>query len=175
MAEITLLDDCVEMGNAVFVAPGAQLIGHVQLGDGASVWYNAVLRGDLAPIVIGPRSNIQDNCVFHVESGMTCVLGADVTVGHGAIVHAATVGDNVLIGMHATVMSGAQIGRDCMIAAGALIREDQIVPPGTLVWGLPAKNSRPLTEAEIVAIRESADHYVVYAAAHAARQRSQSH
>ena len=170
MAEIILLDDQIETGRAVFIAPGAQIVGHVQLGDEASVWYNAVLRGDLAPIVIGPRSNVQDNCVFHVESGRPCTLGSDVTVGHGAIVHAATIGNNVLIGMKAVVMSGASIGDNCVIGAGALITEDQTIPSGTLVWGMPAKRSRPLAEAEIAAIRESAAHYVIYATAHAARR-----
>jgi carbonic anhydrase/acetyltransferase-like protein (isoleucine patch superfamily) len=166
---IDMLDDQLETGREVFIAPGAQLIGHISLGDQASVWYNAVLRGDLAPIRIGHRSNVQDGCVFHVESGMPCTLGDDVTVGHGAVVHAATIGNNVLIGMKAIVMSGARIGDNCVIGAGALITEDQVVPPNTLVWGMPAKRSRPLADEEVAALKLSADHYVEYARFHARR------
>jgi carbonic anhydrase/acetyltransferase-like protein (isoleucine patch superfamily) len=166
---IAMLDDHLEQGQDVFIAPGAHLIGQISLGDQASVWYNAVVRADLAPIRIGRRSNIQDNCVFHVESGRPCTLGDDVTVGHSAVIHAATIGHNVLIGMKAIVMSGAQIGDNCIIGAGALITEDQVIPPGTLVWGMPAKRSRPLTEAEIAAVRVSAERYIAYARFHAER------
>jgi carbonic anhydrase/acetyltransferase-like protein (isoleucine patch superfamily) len=164
-----MLDDHLEQGEEVFIAPGTHLIGRITLGDQASVWYNTVLRADLAPIRIGRRTNIQDNCVFHVESGMPCTLGDDVTVGHSAVVHAATIGNNVLIGMKAIIMSGAQIGDNCIIGAGALITENLVVPPNTLVWGMPAKRSRPLVDEEIAAVTVSAEHYVEYARFHAKR------
>jgi carbonic anhydrase/acetyltransferase-like protein (isoleucine patch superfamily) len=167
--DFEMLEDRLDQGQEVFIAPGTHLIGHISLGDQASVWYNTVLRADLAPIRIGARSNVQDNCVFHVETGMPCTLGDDVTVGHSAVVHAATIGNNVLIGMKAIIMSGATIGDNCVIGAGALITENQVIPPGTLVWGMPAKRSRALDEAEIAALQLSSAHYVEYARFHIQR------
>jgi len=169
MEPITLLPHRVSRGTEVYVSDGAKLVGDVTLGDQASVWFNAVVRGDLAPITIGPQSNVQDNCVLHVERGKPCRLGVGVTLGHGAIVHAATLEDYCFIGMHATVMSGALIGAESMVGAGALVTANQVVPPRTLVWGVPAKQSRPLTADEIAHLHRSAANYVAYAKAHAAQ------
>ena len=130
------------------VAPGAVVVGEVSLGDGANVWYNAVIRGDKAPIEIGERTNIQDNCVVHVSSGFPVKLGDDVTVGHGAIVHGCTVGSGTLVGMGSVIMDGAVVGSGCIVAAGALVVGGTVVPDGSLVMGSPAKVKRPTTEAE---------------------------
>jgi carbonic anhydrase/acetyltransferase-like protein (isoleucine patch superfamily) len=143
-----------------FVAEGAVLIGKVRLEPEASVWFNAVLRADSEPIVIGPRSNVQDNSTLHVDPGLPCTIGADVTIGHNAVVHACTVEDNVLIGMHATVLSGAIVGRDSIIGAAALVPEGVRIPPGSLVLGIPGRVVRPLRPEEIAGIRRSADGYV---------------
>ena len=129
------------------VAPGAVVVGEVSLGDGANVWYNAVIRGDKAPIEIGERTNIQDNCVVHVSSGFPVKLGSDITVGHGAIVHGCTVGSGTLVGMGSVIMDGAVVGSGCIVAAGALVVGGTVVPDGRLVMGSPEKITRPTTEA----------------------------
>lgn len=144
----------------VFIAAGARIVGDVTIGEASSVWFNAVVRGDAEAIRIGRRTNIQDNCTLHADPGFPCTLGDGVTVGHGAVVHGATVGDNVVVGMHAVVMNGAQIGTDCIIAVGAVVTEGKIVPPGSLVMGLPGKVKRSLTLEEIERNRASAAHYV---------------
>ena len=146
-----------------FVAPTAVLIGDVVVGEGASVWFNAVARGDKAAIRIGKYTNIQDNCTLHIDPGFPCVIGDYVTVGHGAIVHGATVEDNVLIGMHATILTGAVIGRNTIIGAGALVTENARIPPGSLVLGLPGKVIRPTTPEEHERIRQSALGYAEHA------------
>jgi len=143
-----------------FVAPGAHLIGDVELGRWASVWFNAVLRADEAAIVVGERSNLQDGVVLHTDAGAPCRIGADVTVGHNAVVHGATVDDLVLIGMGAVVLSHARIGSRSLVAAGALVTEGQIVPPESLVMGVPARVVRRLTDDEQERLRWSAAHYV---------------
>jgi len=144
----------------VFIAAGAQIVGYVTIGESSSIWFNAVLRGDAEAIRIGRRTNIQDNCTLHADPGFPCTLGDGVTVGHGAVVHGATVGDNVVVGMHAVVMNGAQIGADSIIAVGAVVTEGTIVPPGSLVMGLPGKVKRSLNPEEIERNRASAAHYV---------------
>jgi carbonic anhydrase/acetyltransferase-like protein (isoleucine patch superfamily) len=123
---------------SVFAAPGARIIGDVRVGENSSIWFNAVLRGDIAPIVIGAGSNIQDNCVLHVDRARGCIVGDSVLIGHGAICHACVIDHGALIGMGAIVLSGAQIGEEALIAAGALIKENTIVPPRTLWAGNPA-------------------------------------
>ncbi|HET9919661.1 MAG TPA: gamma carbonic anhydrase family protein [Ktedonobacteraceae bacterium] len=143
----------------VFIAPGAMVIGNVTISEGASVWYNAVVRGDTASIVIGKRTNIQDNCTLHVDEDAPLVIGEDCTVGHGAIVHGATVGDRVLVAMNAVVLSHAQVGADTLIGASALVGEGKHIEAGVLAVGIPAKAVRPLTEAEREHIRESAAGY----------------
>ena len=117
---------------------GAVVSGDVTLEAGVSVWYNSVLRGDLAPIVIGKNSNVQENAVLHIDYDKPCILGEGVTVGHGAILHGCTVGDNTVVGMGAILLSGAQVGRDCIIGAGSLVTGKTVVPDGMLVLGSPA-------------------------------------
>ncbi len=132
-----------------YAAPGARIVGDVTLCDGASVWYNAVLRADNAPICIGADSNIQDGCILHTDPEQPCTVGEGVTVGHGAILHACTVGDHCTIGMGAILLNGAVIGENSIVGAGALVTKGTIVPPGSLVFGSPAKCKRPLTEQEM--------------------------
>ena len=142
------------------IAPGAHVVGDVSFGKGCSVWYNAVLRADMAPIRVGDDTNVQDNAVIHVDAGLPCVLGAGVTVGHGAIVHGATVGDNTIIGMGAVVLNGAHVGKDCIVAAGAVVTEGREVPDGTVAAGCPARHMRDMTAADVEANRHNARHYV---------------
>ena len=144
----------------VLILPGAAVNGDVTLGQGCSVWYNAVIRGDVSPIRIDEDTNIQDNAVLHTSYQFPLVLGRGVTVGHGAILHGCTVEDNVLIGMGAIVLDGAVIGRDSIVGAGALVTKNTRIPPGSMVLGSPAKVKRALTEEEIAAIRENAREYV---------------
>lgn len=148
-----------EVDDTAFVAPTAQLVGQVKVGPGASIWYGAVLRADNEPITIGARSNVQDNCAFHVDKGIPVTLGEGVSVGHGAIVHGSTIGDNVLVGMGAIVMNRAVIGDEVLIAAGALVPEGMEVPPRSLVAGVPGKVRRELTEAEIEKLYDNARNY----------------
>jgi carbonic anhydrase/acetyltransferase-like protein (isoleucine patch superfamily) len=143
----------------VFIAPGAMIIGNVTIHEGASIWYNAVVRGDVAPIVIGRRTNIQDNCTLHVDADAPLTIGDDCTVGHGAVVHGATVGDRVLIGMKAVVLSHSQIGSNTIIGASALIGEHKNIPEGVLALGIPARVARPLTTGESASIVTSATGY----------------
>jgi carbonic anhydrase/acetyltransferase-like protein (isoleucine patch superfamily) len=147
-----------------WVAPGARLIGRVVLRARASVWFNAVLRGDNEPIVVGEGSNVQDGCVCHTDMGFPLTVGADCTVGHMAILHGCTIGDGSLVGMGATVLNGAVIGRNVLIGAGALITEGKEIPDGTLVIGRPGKVSRDLTAEEIAGLARSAAGYQANAA-----------
>ncbi|HEV7224145.1 MAG TPA: gamma carbonic anhydrase family protein [Pirellulales bacterium] len=146
-----------------YIAPGARIVGDVTIGEQSSVWFNAVLRGDAEAIRIGRRTNIQDNCVLHADPGFPCTLGDGVTVGHGAVVHGATVGDNVVVGMHAVVMNGAQVGENSIIAVGAVVTEGAAIPPGSLVMGMPGKIKRQLTAEEVERNCASAAHYVANA------------
>ena len=146
----------VEPGEGVMIAPGAAVIGDVRLGKDCSVWYNAVLLGNEAPITVGARSNVQDCAVLHNGT----VLGSGVTVGHGAVVHGCTVGNDTLIGMGAIVLSGARIGRDCIVGAGALVTGKTRVPDGSMVLGNPAKVTRALTSEERQMIRGVAQEHV---------------
>lgn len=144
----------------VFVAETAALIGDVEVGGGSSVWYGAVLRGDTAPIKVGRASSIQDNAVVHCDAGVPALIGDNVTVGHGAIVHSATVGSNTLIGMGATVLNGAVIGENCIIGAGALVLENAVVPAGSLAVGVPARVVRKLSPEQTGTLAAAALHYV---------------
>jgi gamma-carbonic anhydrase len=142
-----------------FVAEGARLIGAVTLEEGASVWYNSVLRADLAAITIGRDSNIQDNCTLHVEHDGPTVVGSRVTVGHGAILHACMVEDDCLIGMGAILLDGVRVRKNSLVAAGAVIPPGKSFPEGSLILGSPASVARKLSEAEVRNIVESAGRY----------------
>ena len=154
-------DDRVQTsGEEYFVAPNASVIGRVSLGRDVSVWFSAVVRGDGSPITIGDRSNVQDTAVIHVDSDAPTVVGADVTIGHGATVHGCTVGDFSLIGIGATILSHARIGKFCIIGANALITERKEFPDRSLIVGVPAKRVREVTDEEVEMLRYSAAHYV---------------
>lgn len=143
-----------------WVAPGAILTAHVELGKHASIWFGAVLRGDVEPIVIGEESNIQDLCCLHADPGFPCVIGKRVTVGHRAIVHGAIIADEVLVGMGAIILNGANIGSHSIIGAGALIPEGKVIPPRSLVVGIPAKVTRQVTDEEVAKLLRTAQRYV---------------
>ena len=153
---------------SAFIAPNATVMGEVTVGADSSLFFGAVVRSEFVPIVIGRGTNIQDNCVLHADPGLPMTVGDGVTVGHGAILHSCTVGDNSLIGMGAIVLNGAVIGRNCIVAAGALVPQGMVVPDGSLVMGSPAKVRRELTDQEIEANRQSAEGYVREAAAYKA-------
>jgi gamma-carbonic anhydrase len=149
---------------SAFIEETAVVIGDVVIGEESSVWFHAVVRGDVHSIRIGRRTNIQDLSVVHVTHDThPTVLGDDVTVGHHVVLHGCTIKNRVLIGMGALIMDGAVIGEDCIVGAGALVTERTIVPPKSLILGAPAKVKRPVTEAELAWIRESAQNYVKYA------------
>lgn len=154
------MEQKLQIASTARVARGAILVGNVTLGEQSSVWYNAVARADNEPITIGARSNIQDCCVLHVDEGNPIQIGDGVTVGHGAILHGCTIGDNSLIGMGAVVLNGARIGKNCIIGAAALVTQGMEVPDSSMVLGVPAKVRRPLTEEEIEGNRRAAAEYV---------------
>lgn len=151
------------LGERVYVDVSAQVIGDVELGDHASIWMNAVVRGDVNSIVIGPGTNIQDNCVIHVmHVTHPTVLADHVTVGHSVTLHGCTIGSRCLIGMGAIILNGAVIGEESIVAAGTLVPEGMQVPPRSLVMGAPAKVRRPVTEEERKGLLEYAQHYLEY-------------
>jgi carbonic anhydrase/acetyltransferase-like protein (isoleucine patch superfamily) len=147
----------------VFIARGAIVLGDVTLGEQSSVWFNAVVRGDTEAIRIGRRTNVQDGSILHADPGFPCTVGDDVTIGHGAIVHGATVGDRVLIGMRAVVMNGAEIGEESVIGVGAVVTEGMKVPARSVVLGLPGKVVRDVSPDNAARIRHAAEHYVAAA------------
>jgi carbonic anhydrase/acetyltransferase-like protein (isoleucine patch superfamily) len=152
-----------------YVAPGAFIAGAVHLGARASVWPSASLRGDIAPIEIGEESNVQDNAVIHVATGQGVTVGRRVTIGHGAIVHACTIGDESLIGMGAIILDGAVIGERCLVGAHATVLMNTIIPPGSMVVGSPARIVRILTAEEQEGLGSWADHYLVTSAEYKSR------
>jgi len=152
-----------------WVASTAVVTDDVQLGRDCSVWYGVVIRGDCAPITIGALTNVQDNTVVHADTGVPNDIGAEVTIGHGAVVHGRRVGDGCLIGIKAVILGGAEIGEGCIVAAGAVVREGAIVPPRSLVAGVPARVVRAVSEAELATFREHARHYLELARHHAGR------
>ena len=148
-----------DISKAAFVAKSADITGSVQLGEGSSVWYGAVLRGDVADIRVGAKSNVQDGAVLHVEPGQPCFLGDSVTVGHCAVVHACTVGDRCLIGMGAVILDRAIIGEDSIVGAGALVTQGKSFPPRSMILGSPAKIVRELADEEVAGLAAHAEEY----------------
>ena len=142
-----------------WVAPSADLIGDVQLGELVSVWFGAVIRADNTAILVGARTNIQEGAMLHSDPGAPCTVGADVTVGHHAILHGCTIGNRSLIGMGATILNRAVIGEDCLVGAGALVTEGKTFPPGHLIVGSPARAVRPLDDAQKALLKASAALY----------------
>jgi carbonic anhydrase/acetyltransferase-like protein (isoleucine patch superfamily) len=149
-----------DLGQRVFLAPSADIIGQVRLGEDASVFFQCVLRADINHITVGPRTNIQDQTTVHVASDLGTTIGADVSIGHGCIIHACTLGDRILVGMGAIIMDGVVVGDDCLIAAGSLLSKGKIYEPGSLILGNPAKVVRKLTAEEIAGLAKLAAKYV---------------
>ncbi|WP_421077363.1 gamma carbonic anhydrase family protein [Methanothermococcus sp. Ax23] len=142
------------------IAKNATVIGDVKLEEDVNIWYGAVLRGDVDKIVVKKGSNIQDNCVIHCSEGYPTIIGEYVSIGHGAVIHGCTIGDNVLIGMNSTILNGAKIGDNCIVGAHSLITQNKIIPPNSLVMGAPAKVVRMLNDEEIKSIRNNALRYI---------------
>ena len=145
---------------SAWVADSAQVMGDVALGEGVSVWFGAIARGDSDRIVVGAGSNIQDGCVLHADDGMPLTVGERVTVGHQVMLHGCTIGDESLIGIGATVLNRARIGKHCLVGAGSLVTEGKEFPDGSMIMGSPAKVVRQLTPEQIEGLRKSAQHYM---------------
>ena len=161
-----------DVHESAWIAPSAALIGKVRVHADASVWFGAVLRGDIDEIELGPGSNLQDNVVVHTEQGFPAIVGAGVSVGHGAVVHGCTIEDGCLIGMNATVLTGAVVGRDSLVAAGSVVLEGTTIPPRSLVAGVPGKVRRELTDAEIDGLHGNSSRYVTRADAYRVQLRA---
>ena len=159
MVQYTFRGRTPDVDPTAFVAPSATLIGDVTVAGRTGILFGAVLRGDAARISVGEGSNLQDNVVVHADPGFPATIGARVSVGHAAVVHGCTVEDDCLIGMSATVMNGAVVGAGSLVAAGAVVLEGTVVPPRSLVAGVPAKVRRTLSDEEVDAVKDNADHY----------------
>lgn len=151
---------------SAYIAESAVVAGDVVIGPRASVWHQAVIRGDTETITIGAETNVQDGAILHADPGFPCTLGERVTVGHGAIIHGATVENDCLIGMRAVLMNGAKIGAGSIVAVGAVVLEGTVIEPNSVVMGIPAQRKRESTERDRQRIRDGAEHYVDAAAAH---------
>lgn len=160
-----------QVATDALIAPGAVVVGNVTLAAGSSVWFNATLRGDVERIGVGAGSNIQEGSILHVDPGFPCEIGAGVTVGHGAVVHGARVGDNCIIGIRAVLLNGSVVGANSIVGACALLTEGKVYPANSLILGIPGKVVRQLTADEVEANRGSAARYVERAAAFRAGQR----
>lgn len=160
------------LGADTFVAPGATVVGDVELGPEASVWFGAVLRGDVEKLTVGARSNIQDNSVLHADPGAPLVLGDDITVGHMVMLHGCRIGNNSLVGIGSVVMNHARIGANCIVGAKSLVTEGKSYPDGVLIIGAPARVIRELTSAEIEGLKQSSARYVQRAALYRAQLRA---
>ena len=154
-----------QIASDALIAPGAVVVGDVTLAAGSSVWFNTTVRGDVERIVVGRGSNIQEGCILHADPGFPCEIGAGVTVGHGAVVHGAQVGDNCLIGIRAVLLNGAVVGENSIVGACALLTEGRVYPPNSLILGVPARVVRQLTPEEIEANYSAAARYIQRAAA----------
>jgi len=162
-----------DTAGALFVAPNATVLGDVVLGPQSSVWYGVVLRGDINEIRVGEGTNIQDHAVVHLADDFGAYLGAWCTIGHAAIIHACTVGDECLIGMGSILLDGASIGARCIVGANSLVPQGMVVPPGSLVYGSPAKVIRLLAPTEQAELRGWAEKYTTVAKAHAAKSNTE--
>jgi len=160
MAIYRLDDETPRIAPTAWVADSAQVMGHVELQEGASVWFGCVLRGDNELLQVGRGSNIQDGSVVHSDPGFPLTLGADVTVGHQVMLHGCSIGEGTLIGIQSVVLNGARIGAHSLVGAGSLVTEGKEFPPGSLIVGRPAKVVRPLSEEEIAKLMKTAAHYV---------------
>ena len=157
---------------ASFIAPDSAILGDVTLAEGTSVWYGAVIRGDLDHITIGKNSNVQDNAVLHCDIGGCVTLGENVTVGHCALVHGCTVGDGSLIGMHATLLNHCMVGKNCIIGAGALVPEGMVIPDNSVAVGVPARVIKQVSAAQVEANLHNAAHYVEHGRLHAEQMKN---
>lgn len=165
---VPLGDRVPQVAGSAWVAPSADVVGAVELRDESSVWYTAVLRADYDPIVLGARSNLQDGVVVHTDVGRPAHIGAGVSVGHRAVLHGCTIGDDCLIGMGAIVLNGAVVGEGSLVAAGAVVQEGAQIPPRSLVAGVPGRIRRELSDDDVARIRRNAEVYVELAALHRA-------
>ena len=156
----------LNMKNKPFIASNASVMGNVTFGENVSVWYGAVIRADVEAIIIGNNSNIQDTAVLHADPGDPTIIGNDVTIGHGAIVHGAVIGDGSLVGMRATILNKAKIGRNCVIGACTLVTEGMIIPDNSLVVGIPAKVIKQISEQQAQMLKLGTLHYVKMAERH---------
>lgn len=163
MSIYALRERTPRFGEGCWVAHNATVIGLVEVGRNVNIWYNAVIRGDNDPIVIGDNTNIQDGSILHNDEGIPLTVGADVTIGHMVMLHGCTVGDGSLIGINAVVLNNAVIGKNCIIGANALIPEGKVIPDRSLVVGSPGRVIRELTDEEIAGIKQNAAHYVANA------------
>lgn len=157
----------ITLHETAFVAPNATVVGNVTIEAHASVWFNAVVRAELAHVTIGERSNVQDGAVIHVDEGFPVTLGRNVTVGHRAVVHGATVDENCIVGIGAILLNGCHIGANSIVGAGALVPEGKSFPPNSLLIGAPARVARTITPEQAARITEGADHYVMFGEAYA--------
>lgn len=148
-----------EVAEDTWIAPDANLIGKIVVEEGGSVWFGCTLRGDNEEIRVGKGSNVQESCVLHTDMGYPLVIGEGCTIGHKAMLHGCTIGDNTLIGMGATILNGAKIGNNCLIGAGALVTENKVIPDGSLVMGAPGKVVREMSEEAIEGLKKSAIGY----------------
>ena len=160
MAIYSLDNDTPRIADTAWVADSAQVIGNVELQEGASVWFGVVLRGDTELLRIGRRSNVQDGSMIHADHGFPTTLGDDVSVGHQVMLHGCTVGDGSLIGIQSVLLNGAKIGRNCLVGAGSLVTEGKEFPDGSMIMGRPAKVVRPLSAEQIRGLKEIVTHYV---------------
>ncbi len=153
-----------KLGEKTFIAPGSQIIGDVEIAAHSSIWYNTVIRGDMAKIKIGEYTNIQDNSTVHGKQNKGVEIGRYVTIGHNAVIHACKIEDKCLVGMNATILSGAEIGEGTIIGAGAVVPENSKIPPESLVLGIPAKVVRSITKEKVIELKQHAIHYSELAA-----------
>jgi carbonic anhydrase/acetyltransferase-like protein (isoleucine patch superfamily) len=152
-----------EIHDSVFIANTASLIGEITIAENCGIWFGAVIRSDMAPITIGKNCNIQDNVVVHVDFGFPTLIEDNVSVGHSAVVHGATIRKNCIIGMHATILNGAEIGENCIVGAGAIVMQGQVIPPNSVVMGIPAKVKKQADDSTLTAIRRNWEIYCDFA------------